>query len=113
MIRLELSLRAWGTPEFEGVFKQELAQVGNHVLPLQQALSVGSHVTDTQPTVMVISSVETPTTIRIHAGIFFTSIIAGCSCADDPTPMSEYPEHCELAVEIDRVSAETELVRID
>jgi len=113
MIRLEQSLRAWGTPEFEGVFKQELAQVGNHVLPLQQALSVGSHVTDTQPTVMVIGVTETETTLRIHTGIFFISIIAGCSCADDPTPMSEYPEHCELAVEIDRVSAETELVRID
>lgn len=113
MIRLELSLRAWGTPEFEGVFKQELAQVGNHVLPLQQALSVGSHVTDKPPTVMVISAVEMPTIIRIYVGIFFTSIIAGCSCADDPTPMSEYPEHCELEVQIDRVSAETELVRID
>ena len=113
MIRLEQSLRAWGTPEFKGVFKQELAQVGNHVLPLQQALSVGSHVTDKPPTVMVISAVEMPTTIRIHAGIFFTSIIAGCSCADDPTPMSEYQENCELAVEIDRVSAGTELIRID
>jgi len=113
MIRLEQSLRAWGTPEFERVFKHELAQVGNHVLPLQQALSVGSHVTDTPPTVMVIGVIETETMLRIHAGIFFTSIIAGCSCADDPTPVSECPEHCELAVEIDRISAEAELVQID
>jgi len=111
MIRLDQSLCAWGTPEFERVFKQELAQIGNHVLPLRQSLSVGSHVTDTPPTVMVIGVTETPTTIRIHAGMFFTSIIAGCSCADDPTPMSEYPEHCELVVEIDRSSAETALIQ--
>lgn len=112
MIRLEQSLRAWSTPEFERVFKQELSQIGNHVLPLRQALSVGSHVTETLPTVMVISAVETTTTIRIHAGIFFTSIIAGCSCADDPTPMSEYPEHCELEVDIDRLSAGATLIRV-
>lgn len=109
MIRLEQSLRAWGTPDFESVFKQELAQVGNHELPLRQALSVGSHVTDTPPTVTVISAVETPTTIRIHAGIFFTSIIAGCSCADDPTPLDELTEHGEVLVEIERNSATVEL----
>ncbi len=112
MIRLQQSLRAWGTPEFGRVFKQELALVGNHALPLRKALSVGSHVTETPLTVMVISMQETPTTIRIHAGLFFTSIIAGCSCADDPTPMSEYPEHCELVLEIDRASAETELIQV-
>jgi hypothetical protein len=112
MIRLERSLRAWGTSNFESVFKQELSQVGNHVLPLQQSLSVGSHVTDTPPTVTVISAVETPTTIRIHAGVFFTSIIAGCSCADDPTPLGELTEHCELQVEIERDSAVSRLIHL-
>lgn len=110
MISLEQSLRAWGTPDFERVFKQELAQIGNHKLPLQQALAQGSHVADTPPTVVVISAVETPTTIRIHAGIFFTSIIAGCSCADDPTPQDELTEHCELLVEIERDSAVSRLI---
>ncbi len=112
MIRLEQSLRAWGTPEFEGVFKQELAQVGNDALHLQQTLVTGSHVTDAPPTVMVIRVEETPASIRIYAGIFFTSIIAGCSCADDPTPLGEYTEHCEMAVEIDRATAEALLVHL-
>ncbi|MDH2916544.1 MAG: hypothetical protein PXX77_06655 [Gallionella sp.] len=113
MIRLEKTLRAWGTPEFEGVFKQELAQVGNAALHLQQALVAGSHVTDAPPTVMIIRMEETPASIRIHAGLFFTSIIAGCSCTDDPTPPNEYTEHCEMAVEVDRVTAETRLVRLE
>jgi len=112
MIRFEQSLRAWGTSAFEGVFKQELVQVGNHVLPLRQALSVGGHVTETPPTVMVISALETPTTIRIHTGIFFTSIIAGCSCTDDPTPLDEVTEHCELLVEIGRDSAVSRLIHL-
>lgn len=112
MIRLEKTLRAWGTPEFKGVFKQELAQLGNASLHLQQALAAGSHVTDAPPTVLVIRVEETPASIRIHAGIFFTSIIAGCSCADDPTPLDEYTEHCEMAVEIDRVTAEARLIHL-
>ncbi|MFA6119801.1 MAG: hypothetical protein WCT35_02280 [Sideroxydans sp.] len=107
MIRLERTLQAWGTSDFERVFKQELALVGNHVLPLQQALSVGNHVTDASPTVIFISAQETEATLHLHAALVFTSIIAGCSCADDPTPLDENTEYCEVMLAVDRTTAIT------
>jgi len=42
----------------------------------------------------------------VKAGIFYKSIIAGCSCSDDPSPIDEVDEHCEVMIEIDKRSAE-------
>ena len=39
-----------------------------------------------------------------------SGIIAGCSCADDPTPVDTTTEYCELQLEIDRESAETRVI---
>ncbi len=47
--------------------------------------------------------------IRATAGIFYAGIIPGCSCADDPSPAHEYAEYCEVRLEIDRLTAETEI----
>jgi len=38
MIQLTKALHAWGTPDFEAVLKQEIAQLGADYLPLQQGL---------------------------------------------------------------------------
>jgi hypothetical protein len=40
--------------------------------------------------------------IRARIGVFFHGIIAGCSCADDPTPLEPQQEYCELELTIDR-----------
>ena len=56
---------------------------------------------------MVISVAEEPEVIRARTGVLFTSVIAGCSCADDPTPVDEQTEYCELLFEIDRQTAAT------
>ena len=55
---------------------------------------------------LVLGLAETPTEIRAKIGVCYTGIIAGCSCADDPTPLDEHAEYCEVQVEIDRVTAE-------
>ena len=39
-------------------------------------------------------------------GIFYTGVVAGCSCADDPTPVEEQHEYCEVLIEINRATAE-------
>lgn len=107
MIRLENALRAWRTPDFVETLKQEIMQLGPDRLPLQQGLSFGSHVADTPITVMISSVVEREDVIRVRAGIFYQSIIAGCSCADDPTPISELNEYCEVQLDINKSSANT------
>ncbi|MGB5539723.1 MAG: hypothetical protein WBO37_06520 [Gammaproteobacteria bacterium] len=101
MIRLQKSLAAWGTPGFEAILGQELAGLGIEQLPLQQGLGGSSYATDRPPQVMIISSSESQGGIRIKAGIFYTGIIAGCSCADDPTPVEEQAEYCVIRVDID------------
>ena len=55
---------------------------------------------------MMLSSSADDTTIRVKAGVFFSSVMAGCNCADDPSPMDENSEYAELWFEIDRTSAE-------
>lgn len=105
-MRLEKSLQAWDTPDFAAVFKQELAQQGAE-LPLQQGLAAGSTVAATPLTVLLHSASATPHTLSVKAGIFYESLVGGCSCADDPTPDSELTEYCELLLEIDRATAAT------
>ncbi len=106
MMRLEQALRAWGTPDFEAVLKREIAQCAGQ-LPLQQGMSSGSHMTDAPATVMINRVIELPGAIRVHAGIFYRSVLIGCSCADDPTPISENNEYCEVQLDIDKASAAT------
>ncbi|MDE2118089.1 MAG: hypothetical protein KGJ19_05780 [Betaproteobacteria bacterium] len=107
MIQLDKALRAWGTPGFEAILKQELAQQAGQ-LPLQQGLSAGNYVVADAPvTVAIISIVELGNVIRVKAGIFYQSVITGCGCADDPTPISENNEYCEVRLDIDKASAAT------
>lgn len=106
MIRFKRSLDAWGTGAFDRVLKDEIEALGADTLPLQQGLSRGSHA-NTDFRVMIISVSEGTDTIRAKAGIFYTSIIAGCSCADDPTPVDELAEYCEVEFAIRRKTGET------
>ena len=107
MIRLTKSLNAWGTPDFRDTLKKEIEQMGSEQLPLQQGLSAGSHVQGDKFTVMILGVTEQNDFIRARAGVFYTSIIAGCSCADDPTPVSELNEYCEVQLDIGKKTAET------
>lgn len=107
MIRLPKSLQAWGHPGFDAVLKAEIEQLDARLLPLQQALTRSSHVTDRPFQAMIIGASEDAARIRVKAGMFYTGIIAGCSCADDPTPTDELNEYCTLQFDIDRTTADT------
>lgn len=110
MIRLGKSIRAWGTPEFSDILKQEVAQLGPEHLPLQQELSVGSYVTADPISVVINGISERESVIRVKAGIFYQSVIAGCSCDNDPTPTSENTEYCEIQLDIDKATGATEII---
>lgn len=107
MIRLPASLKAWGTPDFETVLKQEIEQLDAGLLPLQQGLSASSYVTDRPFQARIISVREEAGQILAKVGIFYTGVIAGCSCADDPTPIGELNEYCVVMLAIDPATAET------
>jgi hypothetical protein len=56
---------------------------------------------------MVINALEERCSVKVKAGIFFSSVIAGCSCADDPTPIDESAEYCEIQFTVEKESANT------
>ena len=110
MILLTKALKAWGTADFRNILKAEIEQLDASQLPLQQGLTTGSYAVANKPEVMIISASEGKNVVRVKAGIFFTGIIAGCSCADDPTPVDEQNEYCEVLLDIDRATGETRVI---
>lgn len=107
MTQLTAALNAWGTPAFEPTFKRAIEQLDVALLPLQQALARSSYTDGTNRSVTIINVRDDAAYIRVKTGIFYSGIIPGCSCADDPTPMSELTEYCEVQFDIDKQSAET------
>jgi len=107
MLRLTKALNVWGTPEFKDVLKKEIEQLDADQLPLQQGLSAGNYVVGDKFSVMILDTSEDEGYIHAKAGIFYNSIIGGCACADDPTPVSELNEYCVVRLDIDKKTAET------
>jgi hypothetical protein len=106
LIRLPDSLAARGSPRFAQVLKHELEGLAPGRLPLQQGLTSTSHALDEGIEVTVLGTVDEGPSIRVRVGVFFSGIVAGCSCADDPTPVEPQAEYCELAIAIDTATAE-------
>lgn len=112
MIRFAKSLAAWGTPQFRDILKHEIEQLDPVQLPLQAGLSTASHALDKGVTAMVLGVNEEAGVLRARAGIFYSGVIAGCSCADDPTPVDEHTEYCEVQFDIDKSTAEASVALI-
>ena len=109
MIYLVKALNSWGSASFEATLKQEISQLDIGLLPLQEGLSQSSLVTDSPRQVMVRQVSADEQAIHVSAGIFYSGIIAGCNCADDPTPISEQNEYCEVHISINRQTALTKI----
>lgn len=105
-IHLPNATHAWGSPDFEEVLKQEVAGLGGEGLPLQQGLSTGSVALADDLKVMILDVADAGDCIRVRAGLFYTGIIAGCSCSDDPAPGNESSEYCEVQFDIHKGSGE-------
>lgn len=101
-IQLRKTLIALASPQFESVLKHELEALAVDQLPLQQGLKVGSHVLDDGHSIMILSVTDSEDAIYAKVGVMYHGIIAGCSCADDPTPVEPVNEYCELVVMLDK-----------
>lgn len=106
MPRLSRALAAWRTPAFHDVLTDDVRQLGVEGLPLQQGLAQGSYTRGENLQVSILGVSEAPDAIEVKAGLFYTSIIAGCACEGDPTPTSDLPEYIEVRIEIDKASGE-------
>lgn len=95
-------LPAWSTPSFESTAKQAIRALDPNLLPLQQGLTHSSTASAEQLDVRIISATASDDQLRIKAGLFYTGIIAGCNCSDDPSSVEPINEYCEVLFEIDR-----------
>lgn len=111
MITLPITLKSWQKSGFNAdlthCFKQEIALIDHQHLPLQQGLSLSSYVSNEKISAIILNTDETPKRLVIKSGVFYTGIIAGCSCSDDPTPLDTQNEYCDLMIYIDKLTAET------
>ena len=113
MIDLREILAAWDTPGREAALKRALEGLDAAGLPLQQALTQGSQVTAEPFQVMVLTTAETEDALEARVGVFFTSLIGGCQCADDLTPLESLPEYAQIEVTIQRETGMAHLRLLD
>jgi len=106
MIQFTQAAAEWGSSDFKTVVKKEIELLPITELPLQQGLTTGSYALDRDIEAMILNTWESDDLIHVKAGIFYKSVIAGCSCADDPTPVDEVDEHCEVQIDINNASGE-------
>ena len=116
MITLPSTLKTWQksgfSEDFKQSFKQEFALIEHKNLPLQQGLSLSSYVSNEKISAIIHNTDETENYIIVKSGVFYTGIIAGCSCSDDPTPLDTQNEYCDLMINIDKLSAEATVILI-
>ena len=113
MIDLSETLATWPTSEREAALKRALEGLDAACLPLQQALTQGSQVTAEPFQVMVLTTAETEDALEARVGVFFTSLLGGCQCADDPTPLDPLPEYAQIEVTIQRETGMARLSLLD
>jgi len=107
MLKLNPSLHAWNTDAFTDVFKKEVGSLGCDELPLQQGLSHSSYANSDNLSVSVLNVEDDEEFIFVKAGLFYTGTIAGCNCADDPSPVDEINEYCEFMFRINKQTGDT------
>lgn len=113
MIRLPDTVNALGRSDFREVLKREIERLDPTALPLQQGLARSSHVTERPFQALILGTREEDERLHVKAGLFYTGIIAGCSCADDPTPIDEITEYCVVEFDIDRATADATVTLLE
>ncbi|MBI1422350.1 MAG: hypothetical protein GC149_02710 [Gammaproteobacteria bacterium] len=109
MIHFPRTLAAWNTADLADTLKREVSDVDTALLPLQDALAHSSYVSESRLDPVVLASWETEESIYIKTGIFYSGIVAGSCCADDPGPLCEQPEYCELLFNIAKADASVDV----
>lgn len=109
---LNNSCANWDSNNFSDIFNCEIKSLDISQLPLQQGLSHSSIALNDKLKATILEKTDLNDCYSIRAGLFYTGIISGCSCADDPSPQDEITEYCEALFLINKQSAETTITLI-
>jgi hypothetical protein len=108
--RLADTLREWPRGSWKSALKGEIEALPSGSLPLETAVTRCGIVDDNDVSVTVINANQNSASIQVKVGVFFTEIVAGCVCGEDPIAENGY---CELLVHIDKITgaADFELIQ--
>lgn len=106
MLKFPNALRSWTFDSFERTLKSEIENLKTGTLPLENGISQGGRIDDSNITATILSTSDNPSMIKTKAGIFFTEIVGGCNCNDDPVEINAY---CEIIINIDKSTANADI----
>ena len=107
MINLNKIITEWGTPTFADSLKLEVQNMNVDQLPLQKGLSASNIALDDNIKAIILNSLDSENIIVAKVGIFYTGVVAGCNCSDDPSPVDVQNEYCEVQLDINKTSGDT------
>ena len=113
MFYLRKSLHTWQSDEFNTAFMKEIADLNPDVLPLQQGLRYSSYALSDNISSSILSVLSENENILIKVGLFYTGVISGCNCADDPTSMNVNNEYCDVLFCINKKTAATTVTLVE
>jgi hypothetical protein len=100
------AIEAWPGTRFKQLLTAQLMQLNLDQIPLQKALSQGSFATLDNLQFTINNSELNEDLLTVRVGVFFSSILAGCNCSDDPSPVDLINEYCELELVINRLTGQ-------
>jgi len=100
------ALRDWTTDSFKRTLKNEIENMKTGSLPLEHGILQGGRIDDSNITATILNSTENSSVIKTRAGIFFTEVVGGCNCNDDPIEINAY---CEIRISIDKTTANADI----
>ena len=107
--RLANTLQEWPHESWARALKREIESLPGGSLPLDEAVTRCGIVDDSDISVTVINATQNSTSIEATVGVFFTEIVSGCVCGEDPTAENAY---CELLVHIDKITGAADFTLI-
>lgn len=96
---LPASLHAFGSDTFPSVLKADLERLDPAALGLDRAVTQGGQVQEFSVTTTLVGATGDGDAVRARVGVFFTEVVGGCSCGDDPYQVAGYRE---MRITIDR-----------
>lgn len=111
-LHLPQSLAAWPGERFAATLTEELGRADPGQLRLERLLRHGSHVVEA-PDFIILGSEDSASGPVVRLGVFLKSVLAGCACADDPTPVDTMNEYGEIEILIEEGDAHARIRPLD
>jgi hypothetical protein len=103
MPRFPRTLLADGVEACKTALKSELESLDRGTLPLASGTRQGGLIDDSRISATILEIHDGTDCLQARVGVFFTEIVGGCSCGDEPV---SGPAYCSLSISIDTKTAE-------